>query len=194
MTIGKKKWRDVMKYKEIIEKCNPSQQHEELNDLLIELEKISIKNVLEIGVHRGGSLGVWDEALKPEILVGIDTQILPEANEVKKAILIEGKSQSKEVFSDVQKILNSDYKKRYFDFLFIDGSHYLDDVLEDFKMYKELVREGGIIAFHDVIIRGNDTCEVHRAWELIKKDYKTKTISYKDKVGPTATGCGVVYL
>lgn len=36
------------------------------------------------------------------------------------------------------------------DFLFIDASHQYDDVLSDFETYFPHVRDGGLVAFHDV--------------------------------------------
>lgn len=37
----------------------------------------------------------------------------------------------------------------YFDLVFIDGSHFYKDVLQDIKKWKQLVRSGGIISGHD---------------------------------------------
>jgi len=37
------------------------------------------------------------------------------------------------------------------DFLFIDGDHTYEGVKRDFEMYSPLVRNGGIIAFHDIV-------------------------------------------
>ena len=39
------------------------------------------------------------------------------------------------------------------DFLFIDGDHTYDGVMQDFEMYKHLVTPGGWVGFHDI----NDT-------------------------------------
>lgn len=47
-----------------------------------------------------------------------------------------------------------------FDFLFIDAGHLIDDVRQDFADYAPLVREGGLIAFHDAVQRG-PSVEVH---------------------------------
>ena len=47
------------------------------------------------------------------------------------------------------------------DFLFIDGDH--TGVGRDYEMYRDLVRPGGLIAFHDIVadqpVEGN---QVHR--------------------------------
>lgn len=194
MIIGNKKWKGVMKYKEIIARCNPSQTHEELNDLLLALENIEINNVLEIGVHMAGSMRVWRDVLDPDILIGIDAQIHPDfrrmgVTRVDQSIYkVMGLSQSPDVVKKVKGLLNNEK----LDFLFIDGSHYYEDVKRDFLLYKDLVRSGGVIAFHDVVLTGNETCAVYRFWNEIKEQYSGKTISYKDKIGEAATGCGYI--
>lgn len=40
-----------------------------------------------------------------------------------------------------------------FDFLFIDAGHRYTDVEQDYEHYSKLVRSGGIIAFHDALMR-----------------------------------------
>jgi glycosyltransferase involved in cell wall biosynthesis len=52
------------------------------------------------------------------------------------------------------------------DFIFIDGSHQYEDVLKDFEMSFPLVKDGGWIAFHDVI---NTWPGPDRVWNNIAK-------------------------
>lgn len=40
-----------------------------------------------------------------------------------------------------------------YDFLFIDGDHSMLGTLQDYDTYKSLVKEGGMIAFHDALFR-----------------------------------------
>jgi cephalosporin hydroxylase len=179
-----------MKYKKIIGDCTPAQNHQEVNDLLVELEKFEISSVLEIGVHMGGSIRLWKRVLSPAILIGIDEAIHPDFAKIKGVHKIEGLSQDKQTFSQVRKILG----KTKLDFLFIDGSHKLKDVASDFYMYKKLVRRGGVVVLHDVITREYDSCEVYKFWDQLSDggEYRLKTIDYKEL--PGATGCGIVYL
>ncbi len=51
------------------------------------------------------------------------------------------------------------------DLLFIDGDHALEGVTRDLALYRELVRPGGVIAFHDV----EDT-PLHRAAGCLVSD------------------------
>jgi predicted O-methyltransferase YrrM len=177
-----------MNYQQIISESNPSQTHSELIDMLTRMEPMKVKRILEIGVHRGGSTRVWKQVFNPTLLIGIDTVIEPAA--VMDGLhLIKGKSQDKEVYDKVVNLLETSS----LDFLFVDGSHYYQDVKDDFEVYEPLVRKGGVIAFHDAILEGNDTVEVYKFWNEIKNQYKTTTISHKDTFGPGATGVGLLW-
>ena len=55
------------------------------------------------------------------------------------------------------------------DFLLIDGDHSYEGVKRDFELYEPLVREGGIIAFHDILPHRHDPrCQVDRFWREIQ--------------------------
>lgn len=181
-----------MKYGPLIAEYEPSQTHSELNELLLELERFDVKRVLEIGVHRGGSIRVWKQVFNPDLLIGIDGQITPEFSLVDDVHKIEGYSQTDAVFQKVVSLLGD----TLFDFIFIDGGHLYQEVRQDFELYRPLVRRGGVMAFHDVVLTGNDTCEVYRFWnEMVEPGkYPTKTISHLASFGPAATGCGIIYL
>jgi SAM-dependent methyltransferase len=47
------------------------------------------------------------------------------------------------------KILKSDFKENYFDFIYIDGSHTAPDVLQDAVLCHPLLKTGGIMIFDD---------------------------------------------
>lgn len=177
-----------MKYKEIIAYNNPSQSHWEMNELLCDLERIKISRILEIGTHMGGSARVWRDVFSPKLLVCVDIQNdLEEAKNNDNLTFIEGNSQDQQVRQAVLDKLGANK----FDFIFLDGSHYYNDVKADFEYYSQLVRAGGVIGFHDVMIRGNDTCEVYRYWEELRHAHKTKTIWDGT---PAGTGEGLLYV
>ena len=57
--------------------------------------------------------------------------------------------------------------KRKIDLIFIDGSHFYEDVKKDFELFYPWVKPGGIIAFHDV---SKEHAGTYRFWnETIKK-------------------------
>jgi len=75
------------------------------------------------------------------------------------------------------------------DFLFIDGDHTYEGVRADFMMYSPFVRDGGLIAFHDVAESGGSR-EVHRLWEELKPNYRHEEFIHK--TGSGAMGIGVL--
>ncbi len=63
--------------------------------------------------------------------------------------------------------------------LFIDGDYSYEDVNADFKIYSHLVKEEGLISFHDIVPdkepnEGNWVGELHRFWQEIKGNYDYK--------------------
>jgi hypothetical protein len=63
------------------------------------------------------------------------------------------------------------------DMLFIDGDHTVDGVTMDFDMYKHLVKNGGIIGFHDIVEpKMYPWVEVHKAWPNIKSRFSSDQI------------------
>ncbi len=84
------------------------------------------------------------------------------------------------------------------DVLFIDGAHDYKTVKSDYEMYSPLVREGGMVAFHDI----KDTEEhvrnkvdVPRLWRKIKKGKKTEEICEfaPENYGGDMGGIGIIY-
>ena len=76
-------------------------------------------------------------------------------------------SHSMNAYNRVARILRGEK----LDFLFVDGDHTLPGVQLDYFMYREFVRPGGYIAFHDI----NDThwhvtvgCLVSRFWSRLQ--------------------------
>jgi hypothetical protein len=53
------------------------------------------------------------------------------------------------------------------DFLFIDGDHSYEGVRQDYEMYREFVKPGGWIGFHDISdteFHRSANCRVDRLW------------------------------
>jgi len=82
---------------------------------------------------------------------------------------------------------------RMIDFLFIDGDHTYEGVKRDFNMYSSLVKEGGIIALHDIVEHPPETgCKVNKFWNEIKYDYEYSEII--EDIKQNWAGIGVIYL
>lgn len=115
---------------------------------------------MEIGTAQGGSLFCFCK-LAPKEAEIISTDLPPLATEKylrqffkhfpkkeQNLHLLKADSHRKDTLEKVKKILDG----KFLDFLFIDADHSYEGVKMDFEMYSPLVRSGGIIAFHDIII------------------------------------------
>ncbi|MGL4464097.1 MAG: class I SAM-dependent methyltransferase [Planctomycetia bacterium] len=131
------------------------------------LSALRPRNVMEIGTDRGGLFylltrmasgtkvsldlpgGPWGSIPSGEV-EDRDRRILQWDDQI---VLIRRDSHSDEAVE----VLRSRTREP-FDFLFIDGDHSLEGVVDDYTRYSPFVRKGGWIAFHDI----NDTPE-HRS-------------------------------
>ena len=72
-------------------------------------------------------------------------------------------------FSPLVSLLNG----RKIDFLFIDGDHRFSGVKKDWRLYSPLVKNNGLIVFHDILPHPKvPKCKVDKLWNKIKIDYK----------------------
>lgn len=172
-----------MSIEEIAKKSEASQHRKELAALLLAISHIDIKTVVEIGVHRGHSLQVWDWTFNPEILIGVDTVDHVEPPEYKEKLIL-GDSTDPTTIEAVTTALGG----REIDFLFIDGNHLEDFVWKDWRNYGKLVREGGVIVFHDVFITDNETVEVFKFWSHMKNLHSYQEIHFLG-----GTGIGILF-
>ena len=93
-----------------------------------------------------------------------------------------GNSKDPEIISQIDEI----------DFLFMDGDHTYEGISEDYYLWHEKVRKGGLIAFHDIHgtnIDGKDINGVKDFWQEIKKSYKTEEIITREKY----YGIGIIW-
>jgi len=183
----------------------PKQVEEEIRRLLKLLQNIKPKVVLEIGTAKGGTLFSFTRVAQPDAtLISID---LPEAPfwggypawkiplyesfalPCQKIHLIKRDSHDSVTLGVIKNILDN----RKVDFLFIDGDHEYEGVKRDFEMYSVLVRNGGIIAFHDICPHHPETgCEVNKFWVELKEKYRYLEL-VKDWKQRWA-GIGVIYV
>jgi cephalosporin hydroxylase len=119
------------------------QDEEEVWKLIERVSQINPQKILEIGCAAGGTLLLWQELASEVIsvdIVGLSGEIDPSRFHSVEFILGD---------SHVDDILLRAKENAPFDFLFIDGDHETEGVKMDYSMYAPLVRDGGIIAFHD---------------------------------------------
>lgn len=161
----------------------------EILELLRILHKTKPKYILEIGTAGGGTLFLFSRiASEDAIIISID---LPGgrfgggypkwripvyksfAIQNQRIYLIRGDSNDTATLQKVKAILGSNK----LDFLFIDGNHTYPAVKKDFEMYSPLVREGGMIAFHDIVPGPHEKVGgVPKFWKEIENEYVHKEI------------------
>ena len=163
----------------------PAQDQVELDSLLKILEDLSPRIVLEIGVFQGGMERVVYDRCGGDLFVGIERNSLDSVESKKNLhgvpfVAVPFDSHEQSTLDKVKSTLDG----KLVDFLFIDGDHTFKGVSKDFEMYAPLVREGGMIGFHDI----NDNkkylnsinvfdVECHEFWKSIEGKYQTKVIS-----------------
>lgn len=151
---------------------------------------IKPKVVVEIGTKKGGSLFMWARCFKPKHLISIDlpggihgggysAKKIPfykcflDDEKDSKVSLIQEDSHASSTVEKLKQLLNGEK----IDFLFIDGDHRYEGVKQDFEMYKDLVRSGGLIGFHDIVdsdYHHDMDCYVDKLWEEIILEHKHK--------------------
>jgi predicted O-methyltransferase YrrM len=157
----------------------PIQLETEISRLLKDVQLLQPTRVLEIGTSYGGTLYLWTRAASPDAtIISIDlpggkfgggySQVRAPlyrrfARDKQVIHLLRADSHAPETQAHVRKI----FKNAKIDFLFIDGDHTYEGVRQDWEQYAPLVRDGGLIAFHDIATNYEDT-HVKRLWDEIK--------------------------
>ncbi len=179
------------------------QNKEEFLRFLAYIEGTKPINVMEIGVRDGGTSFMFANALKTcRTLVGLDIYLknlhLLRAfcpNWIRRQIFICGDSSSLSTINRVKNYLGAEK----LDFLLIDGDHSYSGVAADFNAYCRFVRDGGVIAFHDICMdhrrrygkeTSNNSGEVYIFWEKIRKSYETKEFFNDEK--QNGAGIGII--
>lgn len=116
----------------------------EVEMLLSLLSYFSVKTVVEIGSCHGGTAAIWKEQLLADVICIDATFDLWLAGDL-AVTKIAGDSRWPDTYDSLVSVLDG----RPIDFLFIDGDHSYAMAKNDYKKYSPLVREGGVIAFHD---------------------------------------------
>ena len=139
------------------------QIEEEIKPLYEFLEPQGIQNILEIGTGGVGTTYLWSK-LANGLTVSIDTLTIPNFDGIR---FVKGNSHDETTKQQVKEIIG----EKKFDLLFIDGDHSYEGVKQDYEMYRDLVRPGGFIAFHDINETKNHReagCFVSQLWNEIE--------------------------
>jgi len=160
----------------------------EINQVSEIVKKKHPKKILEIGCLYGGTLAIWLSCLDGEgTVVGIDPNIDDVREYLNDPKLVLIKSMSRE-----HRAIAKSMEFQPFDVLFIDGDHSYEGAKQDFMVYGEMVKKGGLIILHDIVTFRHEV-GVPRLWEEIKRKHKTFEIVGKHTDDIPGGGIGIVY-
>lgn len=161
----------------------PGQVRSEITSLANLIKELKPKTVLEIGTAEGGTLFLFSRLAAPGAkIISVDLpggkfgggypewkislyKSFPLPSQ--RLYLLRENSHLISTQERIKEIIGT----TPVDFLFIDGDHTYEGVKKDFEMYSPLVKDGGIIVFHDIAVHPPEkNCDVHKFWEEIKKE------------------------
>jgi len=174
----------------------------EIKELIEIYDQLQPKHVLEIGSQYGGTLYYWMEQIGEGVKIGnidilqnmeeVDQRRLPKlwaswANTGTEYQAFIGRSDDQDIYNGVHKFFDG-----WLDFLWIDADHSYKGAKHDFIKYGPMVKDGGIIALHDIVTPSWAMhIQVAPLWEEIQSSgYITREL----KCGADWGGIGVVYV
>lgn len=182
----------------------PRQVKCEITKLLEIVKDLKPKLILEIGTAGGGTLFLFTSTADPEAtIISVDLPGgsfgggYPEWKILLYQSFAKGEQKIKLLRADshnpkILELIKTAIDHRMIDFLFIDGDHTYEGVKRDFNMYSSLVKEGGIIALHDIVPGPPENVGgVPLLWKEIKKKYRHIELVSDWKQG--GCGIGVIY-
>lgn len=144
----------------------------EITRLARAVSDLQPKTILEIGTASGGTSLIWSH-LASDRVITCDLKDMtrqsplftrfPPPDSTCAVTLLSGDSHSPAFRERVARELDG----TPVDFLFIDGDHTETGVTADYNDYREFVRPGGLIAFHDIV--ENQPLEINQVYHLWKK-------------------------
>ena len=183
------------------------QKPEELSSLCRLVHRLQADTVLEVGTALGGTFYCWIQIASPDaLLLSVDLphgsysarhgdpETTPErlraaAKPGQRTHFIRCDSHDSNTLEQTKAELGG----REVDFLFIDGDHTYEGVRSDFEMYAPLVRDGGVVAFHDVVMHlPSALCEVRQLWQELKPVYKEHWEFIDRSYEPDICGIGAI--
>ncbi len=157
-----------------------SQNKKEFDQFYKYLSEKKLDTIVEIGTDKGGTLFVWSTLVeRGGLIVSMDLESRRNYSSERRKFyslfclirfctikFIPGNSH----LIETKKLLLNSLSGRKVDFLFIDGDHSYNGVKEDYYLYEDIVKDGGVIAFHD-IRTDRENCGVPKFWNEIKEVY-----------------------
>lgn len=128
---------------------NTTHSYLPLYDTLLESRRLSAKNVLEVGIERGGSIALWNDYFQAATVYGLDCQSYTITWDKLKTLdrvrLLNGVDAYTLTTVELFKTFNIK-----FDVLIDDGPHTLDSMLFFVSNYSSLLSDTGIMIVEDI--------------------------------------------
>ncbi len=162
-------------------KKRPKQVTEEFLEYLWLVSEIPEPVVVEIGIEDGHQRRFYEKLLNCRLYVGVDIRGCTGARVV-------GNSQHPDTIAAIKNLIGGTA-----DIIFIDGNHSRQGVRSDYEVYKQLVRSGGFLAFHDTHHDHAEYCDGAAVlWKEIRHKYPLAVdIFHEADYMPWSQGKGV---
>src|SRR5262245_33692684 len=141
--------------------------------------------ICEIGTYGGGTHLMLTHGLPTvwctvavDLLVRNKSKLRLLRKDDQEAHFIEGYSARPSTINRVRSLLD----RRKIDILFINGNHRYYGVLADFLNYRPFVRDGGIIAFHDICAARSATAA--RSWAFAEAPFVGDAPKFWERIRP----------
>lgn len=122
----------------------------DLYEKLLNTKKYTSKNVLEIGIDKGGSVKLWYDYFPNAKIYGLDIahnqSVVDEFKYIDRIVLYTNVDAYNEAFF-TENLLSKDIK---FDVLLDDGPHSLDSMKIFINLYSKLLKDDGVLIIEDV--------------------------------------------
>jgi len=163
-------------------KYNILQKKAEFMPFIEYIKSKKAKSILEIGTNAGGTTAIF--CAIADKVVSIDKTMHPVSHHLESE------------FPNFQRIIGDSLTVQVpagpYDVLLIDGGHELDAVVNDYFRYRDYVRDGGIIAFHDILNDGEflgATAYIKKLWAILKANLPAdKFVEFINTTDPADSG------
>ena len=175
----------------------PVQRPSEITALLEMARENGARIVCEIGAQDAGTSVMLSRVLAPDTLIVMDLYIKNRwrlrraAPAGQSVVTIDGDTTHPLTVRRLRRKLRG----RQLDLLIVDGDHLWRGVKHDFLTYREFVRDGGLIAFHDICPATDPqspawTGDVPAFWQTVSALYSSEELI--DTPGQQGFGIGVI--
>jgi beta-1,4-mannosyl-glycoprotein beta-1,4-N-acetylglucosaminyltransferase len=117
----------------------------DLYENILQSRQFTSKNILEIGIQRGGSIKLWNDYFVNANIYGLDIDKAPDY--LNNYPRIKTYQDNAYTFECIQKLIDSNIK---FDVIIDDGPHTLDSMIFTLLYYSKLLSPDGILIIEDI--------------------------------------------